>query len=152
MLVIDLLNFKNKAKTFNFKKHKNFQALTDEIGDLPMELLRTGETIQFFRKGQASYDSDKLGVLESKFKDMTKTGFSGAYYDTFEKFIPTDLIYLTKLIDHIKEVAFGYKDNAIDKAKKAKAIIGSSKSAAIKLYSGQNIVRLKHIKKFFKKH
>lgn len=152
MLVIDLLNFKNKAKTFNFKKHKNFKALTDEIDDLPMELLRTGETIQFFRNGQVSYDSDKLAVLESKFQDMTKTGFSSAYYDTFDKFIPTDLIYRTKLSDHIKEVAVEYKDNAIDKAKKAKAIIVSSKSAAIKVYSSQNIVRLKHVKKFFKKH
>ena len=152
MLVIDLFNFKNKAKTFDFKKHKNFKALIDEIGDLPMELLRTGETIQFFRNGQVSYDSDKLGVLESKFQDMTKTGFSGAYYDTFEKFIPTDLIYRTKLSDYIKDVSVRYKDNAIDMTKKMKGIIVFSKSAAIKVYSSQNIVRLKHVKKFFKKH
>lgn len=152
MLVIDLLNFKNKAKTFDFKKHKNFKALTDAMGDLPLVLMRTGETIQYFRKGQVTYDSDKLAVLESKFQDMTKTGFSGAYYDSYDRFIPTDLIYRAKLSDHIKEAAVGHKDNLIDKTKKTKALIVSCKSLAIALYSSQNIVRLKHVKKLFKKH
>ncbi len=150
LVAIDLLNFGNKAKTF--KKYKNFQSLLDQFTDSEVEFMHTGETIQYFRKGQVTYDSDKLALLESKFKDMTKVGFTSAYYDSYDKFIPTDLIYRAKLSDHIKEAAVGHKDNAIDKAKKTKALIVSGKSAAIKLYSGQNIVRLKHIKKCFKKH
>ncbi len=149
MLVIDLLDYKNKAKTFDFKKHNNFKALTNGIGDSPMELMRTGETIQFFRNGQATCKSDKLVVLESKFRDMTKTGLGSSYYDTFEKFLPIDLISKENIGEYINKKLKQYKVSGTVK-QNTKDIIRSIKPKAIDLYSGQNIVRLKHIKKYFK--